>query len=326
MNIRASWPLLRRAAAAAVLLACGLVQAAYPEKTITLVIPFAAGGPADAMGRVLAGAMSEHLGQQVIVENKPGAGGALGIAAVSHAPADGYTLGMAGTGAMVYAPFITRQPLFDPLTGVAHLSTMVRTPNLLVVKADSPWRSVADLVQHARREPGVLNIASAGVGSSTHVVGALFQREAGIRMSHVPYKGAAPALQDLMGGQVDLFFAEVPAVMHLIAGGKLRALLLTDTRRLAGLPEVPTAAEAGLPALLAEGAYGLVAPPGLPADVAGRLVDAVNQALRSKEVMQKFAERGGIAQPGNPQSYRALLEAEQRRWAPVIKAAGITPE
>jgi tripartite-type tricarboxylate transporter receptor subunit TctC len=307
-------------------LACGPVRAAFPDKPITLIVPFAAGGPADAMGRTLARAMGDQLGQQVLVENKPGAGGALGIAGVARSPADGYTLGMAGTGAMVYSPFIVSKMPFDPLNGLTHLSTIVRTPNVLVVSAEAPYKTVADLIARAKAEPGKLNIASAGVGSSTHVVGALFQREAGIRLSHVPYKGAAPALQDLMGRQVDMFFGEVPAVASLIAAGKLRALLVTDRRRVASLPEAPTAAEAGLPKLLADGAYGLVAPAGLPPDVAKRLVKAASDALLSAEVVERFAEQGGTAQASTPQAYRALVQSEQERWAPVIKAAGITAE
>lgn len=308
---------------AGVLALAGAAHADFPERPITLVVPFSAGGPADAMGRTLAHAMSSRLGEQVIIENKPGAGGALGIAAVARAPADGYLLGMAGTGAMIYAPFVSEKPLFDPLDGVTHLSTIVRTPNVLVVNADSPFRTVKDLVAKAKSAPGKLTIASAGVASSTHVVGALFQREAGIEMVHVPYKGAAPALQDLMGGQVDMFIAEVPAITSLVKGGKLRALLVTDNARLATLPDVPAAAEVGLPKLLADGAYGLVAPPGLPADVAKRLIDAATDALRSTEVVAQFDEKGGIAQPGTPAAYRALLKAEQDRWGPVIRAAGI---
>ena len=278
------------------------------------------------MARTLARAMGTRLGQQVIVENKPGAGGVIGISGVARAPADGYTLGMAGTGAMVYAPFVASKMPFDPLKDVTHLSTMVRTPNLLVVNPASPFKTVADLVSAAKREPGKLSIASAGVGSSTHVVGALFQHEAGIRLNHIPYKGAAPAVQDLMGGQVDMFVAEVPAVAHLIKTGKLRGLMLTDTKRLPGVPEVPTAAEVGLPKVLADGAYGLVAPPGLPQDVARKLIDTATEALRSTEVIEKFAEQGGIAQAGTPEAYRALLKSEQDRWGPVIKAAGITAE
>ena len=318
--------LFKRAICLAALLCSGLAQAAFPDKPITLVVPFSAGGPADAMARTLARAMGTRLGQQVIVENKPGAGGVIGISGVARAPADGYTLGMAGTGAMVYAPFIASKMPFDPLKDVTHLSTMVRTPNLLVVNPASPFKTVADLVSAAKREPGKLSIASAGVGSSTHVVGALFQHEAGIRLNHIPYKGAAPAVQDLMGGQVDMFVAEVPAVAHLIKTGKLRGLMLTDTKRLPGVPEVPTAAEVGLPKVLADGAYGLVAPPGLPQDVARKLIDTATEALKSTEVIEKFAEQGGIAQPGTPEAYRALLKSEQDRWGPVIKAAGITDE
>ncbi|WP_084151327.1 Bug family tripartite tricarboxylate transporter substrate binding protein [Azohydromonas australica] len=308
------------------LLCAGWAYAAFPAKPITLVVPFPAGGPADVMGRSLARAMSERLGQQVIVENRPGAGGALGIAAVARSPADGYTMSMAGTGAMVYAPFIVQKMPFDPLKGVTHLGTMVRTPNVLVVKMNSGIETLSDLVVRARAEPGKLRIAVAGMGSSTHVVGALLQSEAGIRLNVVPYKGAAPAVQDLIGGHVDMFIAEVPAVAHFIKAGTLRGLLVTDTKRLSLLPEVPTAAQSGVPKLLADGTYGVIAPPGLPADVAAKLANAVADAVSSSDVSGKFAKHGGIAQPGTPGAYRALLESEQRRWAPVIKAAGITAE
>ncbi|KJK20772.1 hypothetical protein UB46_30730 [Burkholderiaceae bacterium 16] len=310
----------------AVLLGNSPAQAAFPERPITLVVPFSAGGPADVMARTFARSMGARLGQPIIVENKPGAGGLIGISAVARAPGDGYTLGMAGTGAMVYAPFISQKMPFDPLKDVTHLSTMVRTPNLLVVNMNSPFKTVADLVSAAKREPGKLSIASAGVGSSTHVVGALFQHEAAIRLNHVPYKGAAPAVQDLIGGQVDMSIAEVTAVAHLIKAGKLRGLMLTDLKRFPALPDVPTAAEVGLPKVLASGAYGLVAPRGLPGEVARKLSDAATDALRSPEVIEKFAEQGGIAQPGTPDAYRALLKSEQERWGPVIKAAGITAE
>ncbi|MGO4278684.1 MULTISPECIES: Bug family tripartite tricarboxylate transporter substrate binding protein [unclassified Cupriavidus] len=310
----------------AALLTVSPAQAAYPDRPIVLVVPFAAGGPADVMARTLAKSMTTRIGQTIVVENRPGAGGLVGISGVTRATADGYTLGMAGTGAMVYAPFISPKMPFDPLKDVAYLSTMVSTPNLLVVNASSPFKSVADLQAAAKREPEKFTVASAGVGSSTHVVGALFQREAGIRLRHVPYKGGAPAVQDLMGGQVDMFIAEVPAVAHLIKGGKLRALMVTDTKRLAALPDVPTAAEAGLPKVLAAGAYGIVAPRGLPDDVSRKIVDAVTAALRTPDLIEKFAEQGGIAQSSTPDAYRALIKSEQGRWGPVIKAAGITAE
>ena len=310
----------------AALLAFGAARAAYPEKPIVLIVPFAAGGPADVMARTLAKSMGTKLGQTIVVENRPGAGGLVGISGVTRAASDGYTLGMAGTGAMVYAPFISPKMPFDPLKDLTYLTTMVSTPNLLVVSASSPFKTAADLMAAAKREPEKYTVASAGVGSSTHVVGALFQREAGIRLRHVPYKGGAPAVQDLIGGQVDMFIAEIPAVAHLIKAGKLRGLMVTDSKRLAALPDVPTAADVGLPKVLAAGAYGLVAPHGLPNDIAAKIVDAATAALRTPDVVEKFAEQGGIAQSSTPDAYRNQVKAEQGRWGPIIKAAGITAE
>lgn len=278
------------------------------------------------MARTLAKSLGNRLGQTVVVENRPGAGGLVGIAAVTRATADGYTLGMAGTGAMVYAPFIAPRMPFDPLKDVTYLSTMVSTPNVLVVNASSPLKSVADLLANARRQPDKLTVASAGVGSSTHVVGELFQHEGAVKLRHVPYKGGAPAVQDLMGGQVDMFIAEIPAVAHLIKAGKLRGLMVTDNKRLAALPEVPTAAEVGLPKVLASGAYGIVAPKGLPDDVVRKLVEALTASLRTSDVVERFAEQGGIAQSSTPEAYRAQIKSEQGRWGPIIKAAGITSE
>lgn len=304
----------------------GMVHAAYPERPITLVVPFSAGGPADAMARTLAHAMSGRLGQSVVVDNRPGAGGVIGIGSVARAAPDGYTIGMAGTGAMVYSPFIMAKMPFDPLKGVTHITTVVRSPNVIVVSATSPLRTVQDLIARAKSNPDRVTVASAGVGSSTHVVGELLQREAGIKLIHVPYKGAAPALQDLMSGQVELFVAEVPAVVSLVKAGKLRALVVSDTKRYAGLKGVPAAGEAGLPGWLADGAYGLVAPPGLPTDITKRLADAATEALRSAEVLAKLDEQGNLAQPGSPDQYRALLKTEQDRWGPVIRAAKITAE
>jgi tripartite-type tricarboxylate transporter receptor subunit TctC len=310
----------------AVMLAVGSAQAAFPDRPVILVVPFAAGGPADVMARTLAKSMGARMGQTVVVENRPGAGGVVGISAVARAPADGYTLGMAGTGALVYAPFISPKMPFDPLKDLTYLTTMVRSPNLLVVSAGSPLKSVADVLASAKREPEKFTVASAGVGSSTHVVGALFQHEAAVRLRHIPYKGGAPAVQDLIGGQVDMFIAEVPAVAHLIKAGKLRGLMVTDSKRMAALPDVPTAGEVGLPKVIAAGAYGLVAPRGLPDDVARKIVSAATAAIRSPEVAEKFAEQGGIAQSDTPEAYRALVKSEQDRWGPIIKAAGITSE
>ena len=176
----------------------------YPEKPIVLVVPFPAGGPVDAMGRSLARVMESKLGTTLVVENKAGAGGLIGVAAVANAQADGYTLGMAGTGAMVYAPFITKKMPFDPINGLSLLTTLVRTPNVLVVSSNSSFKSIGDLLAQAKSHPGEITFASPGVASSAHVVGELFQKLTGLKLVHVPYKGSGPALQDLMGGHVDL--------------------------------------------------------------------------------------------------------------------------
>lgn len=299
---------------------------AYPDKPIVIVVPFPAGGPADAMGRSLAHAMGTKLGVTVLVENKSGAGGLLGVAYVANASPDGYTLGMAGTGAMVYAPFITKKMPFDPINGLTYLTTLVRTPNVLVVNVNSPYKNLADLLTKAKAQPGVLTYASAGVASSAHVVAELFQKLTGVKFVHVPYKGAAPALQDLMGGHVDLMIGEVSGLVGQIKAGTIRGLALSDSQRLTALKEVPSAPEVGLPAWVADGAYGLVAPAGLPVELVKRLVETANDALQTQEVISKFSELTSLTQPGNPIQYKGLIQSEQARWSLVIKSAGITDE
>ena len=299
---------------------------AYPDKPIVIVVPFPAGGPADAMGRSLAHAMGTKLGVTVLVENKSGAGGLLGVAYVANASPDGYTLGMAGTGAMVYAPFITKKMPFDPINGLTYLTTLVRTPNVLVVNVNSPYKNLADLLTKAKAQPGVLTYASAGVASSAHVVAELFQKLTGVKFVHVPYKGAAPALQDLMGGHVDLMIGEVSGLVGQIKAGTIRGLALSDSQRLTALKEVPSAPEVGLPAWVADGAYGLVAPAGLPVELVKRLVETANDALQTQEVISKFSDLTSLTQPGNPIQYKGLIQSEQARWSLVIKSAGITDE
>ena len=299
---------------------------AYPDKPIVIVVPFPAGGPADAMGRSLAHAMGTKLGVTVLVENKSGAGGLLGVAYVANALPDGYTLGMAGTGAMVYAPFITKKMPFDPINGLTYLTTLVRTPNVLVVNVNSPYKNLADLLTKAKAQPGVLTYASAGVASSAHVVAELFQKLTGVKFVHVPYKGAAPALQDLMGGHVDLMIGEVSGLVGQIKAGTIRGLALSDSQRLTALKEVPSAPEVGLSAWVADGAYGLVAPAGLPVELVKRLVETANDALQTQEVISKFSELTSLTQPGNPIQYKGLIQSEQARWSSVIKSAGITDE
>jgi tripartite-type tricarboxylate transporter receptor subunit TctC len=270
--------------------------------------------------------MSMKLGVTVLVENKSGAGGLLGVAYVANASPDGYTLGMAGTGAMVYAPFIAKKMPFDPINGLTYLTTLVRTPNVLVVNVNSPYKNLTDLLTKAKAQPGVLTYASAGVASSAHVVAELFQKLTGVKFVHVPYKGAAPALQDLMGGHVDLMIGEVSGLVGQIKAGTIRGLALSDSQRLTALKEVPSAPEVGIPAWVADGAYGLVAPSGLPVELVKRLVEVANEALQTQEVISKFSELTSLTQPGNPTQYKGLIQSEQARWSSVIKSAGITDE
>jgi tripartite-type tricarboxylate transporter receptor subunit TctC len=303
-----------------------LTKAAYPEKPIVIVVPFPAGGPADAMGRSLAHVMSAKLGTSVVIENKAGAGGLIGVASVANAPPDGYLLCMAGTGAMIYAPFISKKMPFDPINGLTFLTTLVRTPNVLVVNTNSPFKNLNELIAYAKAHPNELTFASAGIASSAHVVAELFQKLTGVKLVHVPYKGAAPALQDLLGGHVSLMIGEVSGLVGQMKVGTIKGLAISDNQRLYTIKDVPAAPEVGLPAWIADGAYGLVGPAGLPSDVSRRLVDVANEALNSSEVVAKFTELTSLPQPGNPLQYKALIQSEQQRWSSVIKSAGITDE
>jgi tripartite-type tricarboxylate transporter receptor subunit TctC len=298
-------------------------RAAYPDKAITLVVPFPPGGPADGYGRALAQALSVQLKQTVVVENRAGVGGALGIQSVARAAPDGYTVGLAGGGATVFLPLLMEKDKFKDLT---LLSKVVSTPNILIAGPRVTARTVQELIQQAKAQPGKFAIASAGAGTSTHILAELFKQKAGIDMLHVPYKGGAPALQDLMGGQVDVFFVETPGALPLIRGAKVRALFTTDTKRASWLPDVPHAGEVGLPDVVAEGVYGLVAPPGLPEPVARQLSQALDAALRSPELVQRFDQFAGVASPTTGAEYAAYLRGELARWMPVIRAGNIKLE
>ncbi len=302
--------------------------AAYPDKPVVLVVPFPPGGPADGYGRALAQALSVQLKQTVLVENRAGVGGALGVQSVARSAPDGYTVGLAGGGATVFLPLLMERDkwLFDTFKDLTLLSKVVSTPNILIVGPRVSARTVQELIQQAKASPGKMTIASAGAGTSTHILAELFKQKAGVDMLHVPYKGGAPALQDLMGGQVDMFFVETPGALPLIKGGKVRALFTTDIRRASWLPDVPSAVEVGLPDVVAEGMYGLVAPVGLPEPVARQLSQAVVAALKSPELMQRFDQLSGVSIPTTGPEYAAYLHNEQTRWATVIKTGNIKLE
>jgi tripartite-type tricarboxylate transporter receptor subunit TctC len=300
--------------------------AAYPDKPLTFIVPFPPGGPADGYGRALAQALSEQLKQSVVVENRSGAGGALGVQVVARAAPDGYTLGMAGSGATIFQPILSEKVVVDVFKETTMLSKMVRTPNFMTVGPSLRVNTVDEVIARAKAQPGKLTFASAGPGSGPHILGELFRQKANVNIVHVPYKGATPALQDLLGGHVDMFFGEAPGVLPLIKDGRLRALFTTGRQRVKWLPDVPHAGEVGLPEVVADGFYGVVAPPRLPAETATVLRRALDVALRSPKLAEAFDQRGGIPEPSNGDQYVEYVKAEQERWLPVVRAGNIRLE
>jgi tripartite-type tricarboxylate transporter receptor subunit TctC len=295
---------------------------AYPSKPVRLIVPFPAGGPADLFARALAQGMSANLGQPVIVENRAGVGGVLGVDNVAKAPPDGYLLAMNSGSAVAIAPFSMEKMPYDPKKDLALITTVVKVPEVLAVHPSLPANTLAELVAYAKANPGKVNFGSAGGGTITHLAGELLKAEAGVNLVHVPYKGAAPAVQDLLGGQVQMGVFDVPVLLPHIRSGKLKALALTSGARSAALPDVPTTGELGLPKVLSDNWYGLVAPAGTPADVIARIHGAATSALRSPELVEQYAKVAGIAFPSTPAEYAAYLDAEQAKWGPIVKAIG----
>jgi tripartite-type tricarboxylate transporter receptor subunit TctC len=308
---------------AAVALAHGFAVAqSYPTKPVRLVVGFPAGGPADIFGRVFAQAMSTHLGQQIVVENKAGVGGVLGIDSVAKALPDGYTLGFNNQGSVAMAPYSLTSMPYDPKRDLALITTVVKVPEVIVAHPSLPVGTLAELIARAKANPGRIDYGSAGAGGITHLAGELLKSEAKIDIVHVPYKGAAPAVNDLLGGQVKMGIFDVPVVLPHIRAGKLKALAVTSAKRAPSLPEVPTTAEAGYPGVISDNWYGLVAPARTPAPVLARVHAAAVASLKSPELLDQFAKVSGIAAPSTPQEYAAFLAEEQARWSRIIAAIG----
>jgi tripartite-type tricarboxylate transporter receptor subunit TctC len=306
---------------------CSLAFAqAYPSKPIKLVIGFPPGGPSDIFGRAFASALSANLGQPVIVENKPGAGGVVGMDIVAKSAPDGYTLGLNNQGAVAMAPYAMSKMPFDPNKDLALVTTVVKVPEVVVAHPSLGVSTLKELIEKAKASPGKINYGSAGAGGITHLAGELLKAEAKIDIVHVPYKGAAPAVSDLLGGQVQMGIFDVPVVLPHIKSGRLKALAVTTGARLPTLPEVPTTAEAGYPKVISDNWYGLVVPAATPADVAKRVHDAAVSALRSRQVMEQFEKVGGLAFPSSPAEYRAFLDDEQAKWSRIITAIGFKEE
>jgi tripartite-type tricarboxylate transporter receptor subunit TctC len=295
---------------------------AYPSKPIRMIVPFPAGGPADIFGRGLAQGMSSELGQPVLVENIGGVGGVLGIDRALKSAPDGYTLGLNSASTLSIAPYSFTKLPYDVSKDVGLITLVVRVPEVLAVHPSLPVASVADLIEHAKKNPGKVNFGSAGGGSITHLAGELLKSEAKIDLVHVPYKGAAPAVNDLLGGQVQMGIFDVPVLLGHIRSGKLKALAVTSAQRAPALAEVPTTAEAKLPNVTSDNWYGLIVPAATPAEVQKRVHAAAVAALKSPAVAEQYAKVGGLASPGTPQEYAAFLAKEQAKWRSVVNAIG----
>ena len=299
---------------------------AYPSKPVRMIVPFPAGGPADIFGRALAQGLSNELGQPVIVENVGGLGGVLGIDRALKSVPDGYTLGFNSGSTLSIAPYSFARLPYDVVKDVALITLVARVPEVLAVHPSIPASNLAGFIEHARRNPGKVNFGSAGGGSITHLAGELLKSEARIDLVHVPYKGAAPAVNDLLGGQVQMAILDVPVLLGHLRSGKLKALAVTSASRAPTLPDVPTTAEANHPNVTSDNWYGLVVPAATPGDIQKRLNGAAVAALKSSAVTEQFAKVGGLASPGTPQDYAAFLAKEQQKWSRVVRAIGFKEE
>jgi tripartite-type tricarboxylate transporter receptor subunit TctC len=310
------------------LLACTAAAGAdaYPVKPVRIVVPFAAGGAIDIIVRSSAQQLSKELGQPMLIDNRPGAGGNIGAEIVARSAADGYTL-LAGTSATHGVnPALYARLAYDArrdFTPVAHIAGV---PNVLVVTPSSGIRSLEDLVRQARAKPGGLSFGSAGSGTSLHLAGELFRSEARVELLHVPYKGAAPATTDLLGGQITMMFNTVPVALPLIRSGKLTALAVTAQKRHFALPEVPTFAELGYKSVESETWVGLFAPTGTARDIVDRLAQALERALRDTSVAELLRQQGAEPQFMGPDAFARHVDAEIARWGGIVRAAGIKPD
>ena len=298
-----------------------LAQAAYPSKPVRLVVPFPAGGTTDILARAAAQKLSEAWGQQVIVDNRPGAAGNIGAELVARAAPDGYTLLMGTVGTHAINPSLYAKMPYDHVKDFVPVILVAGVPNVLVVNPDLPVKTVPELIAYAKSNPGKLNFASSGSGTSIHLSGELFKSLTGVQMTHVPYKGSAPALTDLMGGQVQLMFDNLPSSLAFIKAGKLRALGVTSAARAAALPDTPAVADT-VPGFEASSWFGVLAPAGTPRDIVTKINAETAKWLASPDAKDKLASQGANAVGGAPEVFAKHIQTETTKWAKVVKDSG----
>ena len=316
--------------AAAILLSttsAAWAQSAWPSKPVKIVVPFAAGGTTDILARAIAPDLSKAFGQQFVIENKGGAGGNLGAEIVSKSAGDGYTLLMGTVGTHGINRALYAKLPYDPFKDFTPITLVAGVPNVMVINAEkavaNKINTVNDFIKYAKANPGKLNMASSGNGTSIHLAGELFKSQTGTFMAHIPYRGSAPALLDLSGGTMDVMFDNLPSAIPLIKGGKLKALAVTSSQRSAAMPELPTVEEAaGLKGFEASSWFGLLAPAGTPADVVSRIQQEVAKSLASPAMKERWATLGAIPSGNTPAQFAEHIDREHKKWADVVKASG----
>jgi tripartite-type tricarboxylate transporter receptor subunit TctC len=294
----------------------------FPNRNIRLIVPFPPGGPNDIIARVVGKRMEEILKQTIVVDNRSGQGGVLGTDLVAKAAPDGYTVGIASAGALAISPSMEKVA-YDTLKDLQPVTLVAKVPEMLVVATSVPASNMKELVALAKAQPGKLNFASSGPGSMPHLAGELFKLTAKIDMTHVPYKGAAPAVNDLLGQQVQMVFLDLPVLLPQINAGKLRPIAVGAPERVPSAPDVPTTAEADMPDLLTENWYGMVAPAHTPPKIVAILNQAAVKAIKDSEVKEKLASQGAILVGDTPEQFAAYIDSETKKWAMVIKEAGV---
>ncbi len=298
----------------------------YPNRPITLVVPYAAGGGNDLFARIASEKMSRTLGQQIVIENRPGAGGSTATRAVAKAAPDGYTLVIGGTGTLAVNPTLYQNVGYDPRKDFAPVGLIGTSALVVLVNPNLPARSIPELIALAKKDPGKLNYASAGVGSGIHLGTVLFEMMAGVKLTHIPYRGSVPALTDLIGGHVSIYFSSLPPAVGLVGEGKVRALAVTGLKRSESLPNLPTVAEAGLAGFEAVLHYGIVAPAGTPRPIIDKLSAALREVVNAPDTKERMAKDGTEPLLSTPEEYATDIDREEIKWSAVVKQSGAKGE